>query len=229
MDQRQSLLGDSGSSISCENVSAFTFSTRGSFGFFTPPAYPVRSCPGLERLIQAVLPGKLSRPDPVPDGLSSSGLGPRADHPKAAALGAVSRSAYIIGTRPTSLSGLGLLHWDSGPEQTARTPRRRPSKSGQCHGHGPGHGGRPTSSGLGLSTSTGLGLLHRDSGPAVGADRPNAAALRVGAFQVPHRGYVPVQAGVPVQGRRRRGRAVRPHHELPVQPRAPSSWPIRRG
>ena len=150
MDQRQSLLGDSGSSISCENVSAFTFSTRGSFGFFTPPAYPVRSCPGLERLIQAVLPGKLSRPDPVPDGLSSSGLGPRADHPKAAALGAVSRSAYIIGTRPTSLSGLGLLHWDSGPEQTARTPRRRPSKSGQCHGHGPGHGGRPTSSGLGL-------------------------------------------------------------------------------
>ena len=191
----------------------------------------------------ALCPGAVSR------SAYSSGIqvGPRVDRPNvAAALGAVSRSAYIVGTRPIS-SGLGLLHrdsgpeqrpperggpWgsvhvglhhrDSGPEQTART--RRPS--GQCPGR-PTHrdsayfiGTRPTSSGLGpradRTSTAALGAVSRTSdiigtrptssglGPqAESADRPSTADL----WAFPQRGYVPVQAGVPVHGRRRAARS----------------------
>ena len=117
-------MGDSSSSISDEDVSAFTFSTRGSFGLLTPSASgcPMRSSPGLERMIQAILPRKRSR-QTRSRWPSSSGLGPRADRLNAAALGAVSRSAYFIGTRapsrpperggPRGSVPVGLHHWDS--------------------------------------------------------------------------------------------------------------------
>ena len=110
----------------------------------------------------------------------------------------------------------GLRLRDLGPEQTAQT--RRPS--GQCPG-------RPTSSGLGPRADRpnsaalgGVGAVSRSA--YIIATRPTSSGR--GPRGISPVGYVPVQAAFPVQSRRR-GRTVRPHQEL--QPRAPSSWPIR--
>ena len=131
-----------------------TFATRGSFGLLTPSACPMRSGPGSERMIQAILPGQRSRPDP--GGLRLRDSGPE-QTARTLRPSAVSRSAYIIGTLPTS-SGLG--------------PRA----------------GRPSTAALGAS---------------------------------PQRGYVPVQAGVRVQGRRRAtSPRVSSHFELQVAQRS---------
>ena len=67
----------------------FTSSTRGRFGLLTPLACPRRSGPGSET----------SDPSSSARWPSSSGLGPRANRPNAAALGAVSREARGFRTR----------------------------------------------------------------------------------------------------------------------------------
>ena len=153
-----------------------TFSTRGSFGFAYTFGLTDAKQPGFGTYdpgdsATAAVQNRSRWP-------SSSGLGPRADRLNAAALGAVSRSAYFIGTRAPAALGA-----------VAQCP---------C---------RPTSSGLGPR-----------------ADRPNAAALGAvsrSAYFIETRpassgrgprgispvGYVPVQATVPVQGRRRAARS----------------------
>ena len=125
----------------------FTFSTRGSFGFVTPSACPMRSSPGSECLIQQFCQG--SGPDQI-------------------------QMAFVFGTRAPS-----------------RPPERggpRGSVPVRLHHRDSAYfiGTRPTSSGLGPR-----------------ADRPSTAAI--GAFS--QRGYVPVQAGVPVQSLRRAARS----------------------
>ena len=160
-------------SISGEESSAFTFSTRGSFGLLTPPACPMRSGTGSERLIQAVLPGQRSRPDPDGLRLRDSGclVGPRADRPIAAALGAVSQPAYFIWTCSIS-SGLG-------PEQTARTLL----PSGQFPGW-------RTSLGLGPQAdhpNAGLRGGPRDISPAGLCSRPGVQGWRRAVLSCPIR------------------------------------------
>ena len=138
-------MSDSGSSTSIEDVSAYLLNTRLFLDLLTPPACPTRSGPSSERLILAVPPRPQSSPDPgglrirdsgreqtartrrpsgqCPGRPTSSGLGPRADSPNVAALGAVSLSAYFIGTRapsrqpkhgdPRGSVPVGLHHRDS--------------------------------------------------------------------------------------------------------------------
>ena len=127
---------DSGLSISCEDVSAlYLFNTR-QFRFAYTFGLPYAKQPGF---------GTYDPGDSATEAVPADQI----------------QMAFVFGTRalsrptdserggPRGSVPVGLLHLDSGPEQTART--RRPS--GQCPG-------RPTSSGLGPR-----------------ADRLNAAAL----------------------------------------------------
>ena len=127
---------------------------------------------------------------------SSSGLGPRADRPNASALGAVSRSAYFIGTRapsrpPEGCGPRGSVPVDLHHQNSAYIIRTRPTSSGLGLLHQDSDyiiGTRPTSSGLGQHhqdsayiirtrpTSSGLGLHHQDSVYIIGT-RPTSSGL----------------------------------------------------